>query len=150
MTIGNAHGKETTTKCIAMLARIFDVAPRETIETITMNDTAELMSVKNCIQKLETALKGVDRDLVHFLNQEGFLTGDVHDEILKPVSMLTEVQKAGELVSFIKNRVGQDAKSYHTLVAWLKEHRHYQPIVKVLEDEYRKHQQTHLSQDRKF
>ena len=102
-----------------------------------MSESPELRTIKTCTPQLETALKGVDRELIHFLHGEGFFHDDVRDKILNPVTLLTEAQKAGELVRWITNRVWQDSQSYHTLVNWLKLHgNHYRPIVTILRDEF--------------
>ena len=63
-----------------------------------MSDSPELKAVRRCTSHLETALKGFDRELVHFLKGEGFFTEEVHDDLLNPRSMLTDAQRAGELV----------------------------------------------------
>ena len=106
-----------------------------------MSNTTELITIKKCLGELETALKGLDRDLVYFLYQQGFLTDDTLDEILKPKSTWTGAEKAGELVKSIKHGVEQDQQRYHSLVDWLKEREHFRPIVRVLEGEYCKQQQ---------
>ena len=106
-----------------------------------MSTTAELITIKKCLRELETALKGLDRDLVYFLYQQGILTDDTLDEIIGPRSKWTGAEKAGELVKWIKHGVEQDQQRYHTLVGWLKERGHFRPIVGVLEGEYCKQQQ---------
>lgn len=76
---------------------------------------------------------------MHFLELKGFLTEPVHDKILSTDSGLTEHKKAVEVVRWITRRVGQDKQSFHTLVDWFKKHgEHYQPIVRILEAEYKK------------
>lgn len=107
-----------------------------------MDDSIELTIIKKCMTNLEVALLSahVDRNLVHFLNHEGFLPENIHDELLKPASLLNDAQKAGELVKWIKNRVQQDSSSYHVLVAELKKHgKCYHPILELLENEYSKY-----------
>ena len=68
--------------------------------------------------QLETAL--LDRDIIHFLLREGFLTLEVHDSVLDPRSMLSGHQKAGELVGSISNQAELSAKKYHTLMNHLR------------------------------
>ena len=90
-----------------------------------------------CTPQLETALWGLDRELVHFLNQEHFINDDVEDKVLNPRSMLTEADNALELLKWIKNRVKQDPPSYHVLLGRLKQSGNlYKPIVKQVEAEY--------------
>ena len=101
------------------------------------SDSPDLRTLKACTPQLETALKGLDSGLVHFLNQEGFISDHVVDDVLNPQSMLTEADKAGELVKWIKNRVKKDPPSYHELLERLKQSDNlYKPIVKILEAEY--------------
>ena len=102
-----------------------------------MSDSPELRTVRKCTSRLETALKALDRDLVHFLGDEGFFPSDVYDEILNPRSMMTEAERAGELVKWIKNRVKQDPGSFHKLLYHFKQRGAlYQPIAAKLSAEY--------------
>ncbi len=97
----------------------------------------EYRTVVSCTKQLETALLRSDRAIVHFLHQEGFITQEVHDEVLKPRSMWTGHQKAGELVTGIWNRVKLSAQDYHTLLNHLRQSgKHYKGIVGILEREY--------------
>ena len=102
-----------------------------------MSDSPELEAVRKCTSHLETALKMLDRELVHFLRDEGFVTDNVHDDILTPRSMLTEAERAGELVKWIKNRVKQDPRSFHLLLQYFRQRGAlYKPIVNELSAEY--------------
>ena len=96
--------------------------------------SAEFMTVELCTIQLETALLGLERDLVHFLCQNGFISDEVRDYVLNPVSVLSEAHKAGEVVRWIKNRIKQDPASYHVLMGKLQQcgNRH-QPIMNTLE-----------------
>ena len=88
---------------------------------------------------LETALKGLDRNMVDFLYQNGFITDDVCDQVLNPVTLLSAADKARELVKGIKNRVKQDKRSYFVLVRCLTQGGVlYQSIVTTLAEEYHK------------
>jgi hypothetical protein len=99
--------------------------------------TPELEVVTKCTSDLETALKVLDRDLVHFMWNKGFIPNDTHDEILAPQSMMTDAQRAGDLVKCIRNRVKQDSASFHTLLCYFKESgAFYEPVVKKLTAEY--------------
>ena len=103
-----------------------------------MSDSPELETVRKCTSHLETALKVLDRELVHFLRDEGFFSSDVHDEILIPRSMLTEAERAGELVKWIGNWIKQDPKSFHILLHHFKQRGVlYAPIVEKLKTQYR-------------
>ena len=103
------------------------------------SDSPELRTLKACTPQLETALKGLDSGLVHFLNHNSFITDNVMDKVRNPVTMLNEADKAWELVKWIKNRVKQDPPSYHVLLGRLKQSGNlYKSIVKILEAEYAK------------
>ncbi len=102
----------------------------------------EYRTVVSCTKQLETALLRSDRDIVHFLHQEGFITQEVHDEVLNP-RLLNEHQKAGELVTGIRNKVKLSAQDYHTLLNHLRQSgKHYKGIVSILEREYGRQEQT--------
>lgn len=99
----------------------------------------ELNTLEKCTSQLETALRGLERELVHFLKDECFILEDVRDDVLDARSMLDKADKAGELVKWIKNRVKQDPESYYTLVDRLKQGgKLYAPIVRKLEEEHRR------------
>ena len=92
------------------------------------------MTVELCTIQLETALLGLERDLVHFLCQYSFISGKVRDKVLNPVSVLSEEEKAGEVVRWIKNRIKEDPASYHVLMVKLQQcGNRYQPIINRLE-----------------
>ena len=97
----------------------------------------------SCTQPLETALRAFDRDIVHFLHREGFITQEVHDDVLSPRSMLNGHQKAGELVTGIRNRVELSAQHYHTLVDHLRQSgKQYESLVGILDREYSRQQHS--------
>ena len=90
----------------------------------------------SCTKPLETALRSLDRDLVHFLHREGFITPEVLDDVLNP-RLLSGYQKAGELVASIRNKVELSAQNYHTLMNHLRQSgKQYGSIVDILDREY--------------
>ena len=94
----------------------------------------EFMTVEHCTVSLETALSDLERDMVHFLCLNDFISDDVRDKVLNPVSVLSEGEKAGEVVKWIKKKVMQDPGSYHVLMRKLQQGgRRYQPIISKLE-----------------
>jgi hypothetical protein len=102
-------------------------------------DSPEFRTLRVCTAQLETALKGLDRNLIHFLNREGFIKDEVHDHILNPVTMLRDDQKAWELAKWIIHRVKQHPPSYHVFLGRLKlSGKVYEPIVGILEAEFAK------------
>ena len=101
-----------------------------------MADSREFLTVLHCSKSLETALQG-DRDVVYFLHREGFISGEMCDDILNPRSLLTAAEKAGQLVTRIRNRVELSAEEYHKLVEHLGQNRRkYGSIMDILDKEY--------------
>jgi hypothetical protein len=97
----------------------------------------EFKTVKFCTTQLQTAFTHLAGEVVHFLNNENFISDSVHEEVLDPRSVLKEEQKAWELVKGVRQRVKEDPGSYSTLVNELKRYeKRYQPILKQLEAEY--------------
>ena len=93
--------------------------------------------MKRCIKPLEIALRAFDAEVVHFLHQEGFITQEVHDDVLSPRSMLNGHQKSRELVTGIRNKVELSAQSYHTLVHHLRQSgKQHANLVGILDREY--------------
>lgn len=104
-----------------------------------MSNSPELETLENCTSQLETALKLLDRTLVHLLREKGFITDEVRDEILDSRSMLTKTEKAGELVKLMKDKVKIDPSLFIILLQCFKQISVvYDCIVKILEDEYNK------------
>ena len=104
-----------------------------------MEDSVEFKTVRRCTVALETALKGLDRNMVDFLYQNDFITDDVCDQVLNRVTLLSAADKAHELVKGIKNRVNQDKRSYFVLVGGLTQGGVlYQPIVTTLAEGYQR------------
>lgn len=108
-----------------------------------MSDPVAYRTVLKCVKSLEVALKYCDRDTVDFLYQEGLITVALHDEVLSPRSPWTALQKAEELVAGIKGNVKLSAQSFQTLLKHLRQSgKHYEEIVKILDDEYSRQQLT--------
>ena len=102
---------------------------------LKMADSIEYLSLRNCSGSLETALKG-DRDVVYYLNKEGFISDDMCDDLLNH-SALTPAQKAGQLVAKIRDRVKLSNQEFHKLVGHLSQNsRQYGSIVDTLNTEY--------------
>lgn len=111
-----------------------------------MADSAELYTILSCTTALETALRGVDSDLVHFLRDEGFISDDVLDHILNPGAILDEGE---DLVMWIRSRVEQEPESYHVLVNYfILQGEPYQPIMRTLAEEYRNQRAAARSQSK--
>ena len=109
------------------------------ILAMSMSESLELKTVEECTPKLEIALSGIDREFVHFLAQEGFISKQVCSEVLNPQSTLTKEEKAGKLVEGVKRRVSLDPQSFRTLLDRFKEDGAlYKPIVRILEGAHSK------------
>ena len=106
-----------------------------------MSDSEEYRTVVKCTKQLEIALQS-DRDIAHFLHQEGFVTEEVYDDVLNPRSTLTDHQKAGKLVTAIRNKVELSAQDYHTFVNHLRNNKINKTIVMILDEEYNKQEST--------
>jgi hypothetical protein len=100
-------------------------------------ESTESRTLDNCTTSLETAFTGMEKEFVHFLQGEGFITEMVHNKILNPVTVLTEEDKAGEVVKWIKKRVKQDYRSYLVLLSHMTRYENrYRPILNTLGNEY--------------
>ena len=117
--------------------------PPPSDEQLSVVYSTESITLENCTSQMETALEGTERETVHFLHRESFITDSIRNKILHSSTMMSEEEKAGELVSWIKKRVKQDRTSYYTLVNELKRHgNRYWPILAKLEAEYTRQQRT--------
>ena len=102
-----------------------------------MAQSEEYKTVVSCEKQLEIALRATDRPLVHFLCVKGFITQEVHDDVLDARSKLNSHQKARKLVTGIRDRVKLSAQCYHTLLNHLHQGgRQYVAIVCILDQEY--------------
>lgn len=105
-----------------------------------MARSLEFRTVLSAISSLETALSLFSRDTVHFLLEEGFITQEVHDDVLDPKSMLNRDDKAGKLVTGIRNKVKLHPQRYYTLINHLRQSgRECEGIVNILDSKYAQH-----------
>ena len=101
-----------------------------------MEESREYNTLVKCTRQLETALRG-DRDIAHYLYEESFLKKDDYDDVIDPNSRLSRVDKAGVLVTAIKEKVELNHDNYHKLVKYFHSNRKkYEDIVKILDKEY--------------
>lgn len=75
---------------------------------------------------------------MQFLCDENFITEEVQDDILNPRSMLSEHQKAGVIVTAIRNRISLSPQYYHILTEYLHQRTFYECIANILDQEYRR------------
>ena len=102
-----------------------------------MAESKEFLTVKHCSSALNTALRSIDADTVFFLNNEGFISNSLCDQVLDPTTILSKEQKAILLVTSIRNRIEVSAQEYHKLVGHLSQNRRqYGSIVDTLNTEY--------------
>ncbi len=102
-----------------------------------MSDSCELRTVRSCTPKLETALQVLDRKLVHFMCDQGFITDEIRDSILTPATFWSDAARASEIVKWIRNRVKQNSSYYHLLLDWFRRGGElYRPIVETVNREF--------------
>ena len=96
----------------------------------------EYTTLVNCTDELETALHS-DKAILNFLNREGFIKPNIYNDVNNPKSLLSDDDKAGLLVTGIKNKVKLNPKNYHKLMRYFREDRKmYGDIADILEEEY--------------
>ncbi len=100
---------------------------------------SEYKTILRCIEELELALKS-DGDILNFLDREGFIKEpNVYDKVKNPISLLSDAEKAGLLVTGIKDKVKLNPKNYHKLMRHFHHDRRlYGDIADILDKEYRK------------
>ncbi len=101
----------------------------------TEAESKEYITLVNCTAKLVIALRS-DTAILHFLDK-GFIKPNIYEDVSNPKSMLSASEKAGLLVSGIKDKVELNPKNYHKFVDHLRrDRRMYRDIVEILDDEY--------------
>ncbi len=99
---------------------------------------SEYKTLLQCTKKLEIALKS-DRNILNFLNLEGFIKPSIYEDVNNPKSLLSASEKAGLLVTGIKDKVELNPKNYHKLMRHFhQDRRMYGDIADILDEEYRK------------
>ncbi len=96
---------------------------------------SEYKTILRCIEELELALKS-DGDILNFLDREGFIKPNVYDKVKNPISLLSDAEKAGLLVTGIKDKVKLNPKNYHKLMRHF--HQDRKMYGDILDEEYRK------------
>lgn len=99
----------------------------------------ELETLKKCDTHLISTLDGnIDRALVNFLAQQGFIKEDLRQEIIEPISSLNPKEKAGKLVEGIRNAVSLDSKKYHILISYFEGGgAYYEAIVEIMTKQFK-------------
>ena len=98
----------------------------------------EYTTLVNCTDELETALHS-DKAILNFLNREGFIKPNIYEDVNNPKSLLSASDKAGLLVTGIKNKVKLNPKNYHKLMRYFRgDSGMYGDIADILEEEYLK------------
>ncbi len=99
---------------------------------------SEYKTILHCTEELKIALES-DRDILNFLNREGFIKPNIYEDVNNPDSSLSTSEKAGLLVTGIKNKVKLNPKNYHKLMRHFHQDRRlYGDIADILDEEYRK------------
>ena len=94
-------------------------------------ETLEYKVILKCYKKLEVAFEG-DRQIVHFLADEGIIAEEKREELLNTKSVASNLEKSGELVKYIKNKVYLNCENFHVLMSELKRRKFYKDIYKAL------------------
>ncbi len=98
----------------------------------------EYTVVSNCTSKLEKALRD-NRDIVHFLECNNFISKDIHDTVLSATCPLTTLEKSGKLVEKIRDKVELNSKNLYVLMKEFNSHKEmYQDIIDILELEMKR------------
>ncbi len=101
-------------------------------------EMSEYITLVNCTAKLVIALRS-DTSILHYLDREGFIKPNIYEDVNNPKSMLSASEKAGLLVSGIKDKVELNPKNYHKLMRHFHQDRRlYGDIADILDEEYRK------------
>ncbi len=99
-------------------------------------ESKEYITLVNCTAKLVIALRS-DDSILHFLDREGFIKPNIYNRIKDPISLLSDSDKSGLLVTGIKDKVELNPKNYDKFVNHLRQNRRmYKDIVEILDDEY--------------
>ncbi len=98
----------------------------------------ENRTIIHCTEQLEITLRS-DRAILNFLNREGLIKPDVYEDVKNPKSLLSASEKAGLLVTEIKNKVSLNPENYHKLMRHFhQDRRMYGDIADILDKEYLK------------
>ena len=99
---------------------------------------SEYKTILQCTKEVEIALES-DKDILNFLDREGFIKPSIYEDVSNPKSLLSASEKAGLLVTGIKNKVRLNPKNYHKLMRHFHQDRRlYGDIADILDEEYRK------------
>ena len=99
-------------------------------------ESKEYITIVNCTAKLVIALRS-DASILHYLDREGFIKPNIYEDVNNPKSLLSASEKAGLLVTGIKDKVELNPKKYHKFVDHLRQNmRMYDDIVEILDNEY--------------
>ncbi len=97
-----------------------------------------MSAIVQCTEELEIALES-DKAILNFLNREFFIKPNVYEDVNNPKSLLSASEKAGLLVTGIKNKVKLNPKNYHKLMRYFHQDRGmYGDIADILDNKYRK------------
>ena len=97
---------------------------------------AESITLLKCTAKLIIALSS-DDEILHFLDRERFIKPKIYKDVNNPKSLLSDDDKAGLLVTGIKDKVKLNPKNYHKLMRYFRgDSGMYGDIADILEEEY--------------
>ncbi len=96
---------------------------------------SEYKTILQCTEELEAALES-DKAILNFLNREFFIKPSIYEDVNNPKSLLSASEKAGLLVTGIKNKVKLNPNNYHKLMRYF--HQDRGMYGDILDKEYRK------------
>ena len=109
--------------------------------------SSEYITLVNCAEKIENALKSDMREIAYYLHKHGFINQDICDEIIDPKSLLSPTDKAGKLLSKIKDKAKLNPQNYHRFLDYLRQNdRMHRDIVNILDKEYKYLEASHKGQ----
>ena len=101
-----------------------------------MVESVESITLINCTEKLETALSSGNRSIAHFMNTKGLISDEVHSEVTNPKSLFSATEKAGFLVSDLKNKVKLNPQNYQIFLERVRRDKYHSGIAKILDKEH--------------
>ena len=102
-------------------------------------DSVEFRTILNCTRQLEQYLRRHRREIALFFLQNDFILQDTYDEVMSPISWLSEEDKAYKLMRGLSDEIQLDSKQYNKFVDHLsKDPMRHEVILNTLSAELAK------------